>query len=110
MITVCSSDSHDNNAQDGDGSEMDTDIPGNMFLDMSGGFGNTKNDLNEWNVVCSKHTIRQRISSSGQSGQGAEFIVEDDIVDAGDYDTLSNGGKLSLCFSQLSINEHRVKN
>ena len=37
----------DDNARDGDGSEMDTDIHENMFLDMTGGFSNAENDLCE---------------------------------------------------------------
>ena len=36
--------------------------------------------------------------------------MEDDTSDIGDYDSLSNDGKVSLIPSKLSLNEHRVKN
>ena len=91
--------------QDGD----DFDIHDNSYLDMTVGFDGAEND---WNLVRSKQTNRQRISSSGQSGHDTESQSQMESMehDTGEhYDSMSTEGKLSLIISKLSLNEQRVK-
>ena len=91
--------------QDGD----DFDIHDNSYLDMTVGFDGAEND---WNLVRSKQTKRQRISSSGQSGHDTESQSQMEPMehDTGEhYDSMSTEGKLSLIISKLSLNEQRVK-
>ena len=72
-------------AQDGDGREIDVDIFETSYLDMTVDPDSADND---WNVVRSKQLKRQRISSSGQSGQDSNFSRNHIEDDTGDYDSL----------------------
>ena len=104
---------NEDNAQDGEGSAMDTNTSLNSFLDVTGGFNNAIDGTGgDWNIVRSKQVKRQRIRSSDQSGQGMEIFensLEDGTGDTEDYDSISTEGKLALILSKLSLNEQRVK-
>ena len=52
---------------------------------------------------------RQRICSSGQSGQDTDFSRDHMEDHTGGYDSLSDKDKLPLILSKLSRNEQRVK-
>lgn len=92
--------------QDGD----DSDTHENLYLDMTVGYDGDDGDENNWDVVRSKQTKRQRVSSSGQSGRDVDLLPSPTEPDAGEhYDFLSTGDKLSLILSKLSLNEQRVK-
>ena len=94
-------------AQDGDGREIGVDIfETTSYLDMT---VNPDSADNDWNIVRSKQLKRQRISSSGQSGQDSNFSRNHMENDTGDYDSLSDKDKLSLILSKMSLNELRVK-
>ena len=61
-------------------------------------------------MCAAKKTKRQRISSSGQSGQDFEATPREQMeVDTGEYDSMSLDDKVSLVLSKLAVNEQRVK-
>ena len=79
----------------------------NSFLDMTVGYDGEQND---WDVVRSKQTKRQRVSSSGLSGREADSLPSPMEQDAGEhYDSLSTDDKFSIILSKLAVNEQRVK-
>lgn len=94
---------HGDFEQNGDG----FDIHENSYLDMTIGCGD---DESGWDIVRSKQTKRQRVSSSDQSGQDVLLSKQLEYDTIGEhYDSMSTEDKLSLILSKLSLNEQRVK-
>ena len=89
------------------GDNVDVHFNENSYLDMTVGYDSDKND---WDVVRSKQTKRQRVSSSDQSGHDVDLLSSQMEHDTGEpYNSLSTDDKLSLILSKLSLNEQRVK-
>ena len=82
---------------------QDGGMPG-MFTSFMG----DKDDDDGFTVVRGKQSSkRQRISSSGQSGQAVQVPDGEDLFES-DFSDLSTDQKLSLILSKLSVNENRV--
>ena len=97
---------HGDFEQNGDNVD-DVHFNENSYLDMTVGYDSDKND---WDVVRSKRTKRQRVSSSDQSGHDVDLLSSQMEHDTGEpYNSLSTDDKLSLILSKLSLNEQRVK-
>ena len=75
-----------------------------MFTSFTG----DKDDDDGFTVVRGKQSSkRERISSSGQSGQADQVPDGEDLFES-DFSDLSTDQKLSLILSKLSVNENRV--